>query len=123
MRALCGAILAAAMALAAQTDTPSSPEGRMVSVEARGDSLAVRDTARNETLFGIPNGKLLLPDFAKEAGLVANTVADDGARRLEFSGGALAKGVVTVSPHRRGIRAARFQADDERTVRPRPRMG
>ena len=103
MRILCGTILAAAMALAAQTDTPSSPEGRMVSVEARGDSLAVRDTARNETLFGIPNGKLLLPDFAKEAGLVANTVADDGARRLEFSGGALAKGVVTVSPHRRGF--------------------
>ena len=106
MRILCGTILAAAMALAAHgtlADTPSSPEGRMVSVEARGDSLAVRDTARNETLFGIPNGKLLLPDFAKEAGLVANTVTDDGTRRLEFSGGALAKGVVTVSPHRRGF--------------------
>ena len=33
MRILCGTIVAAAMALAAQTDTPSSPEGRMVSVE------------------------------------------------------------------------------------------
>jgi hypothetical protein len=57
MRIMCGTILAAAMALAVQTDTPSSPEGRMVSVEARGDSLAVRDTARNETLFDIPNGR------------------------------------------------------------------
>ena len=73
---------AALAAQMAQADTPPAHEKRMVPVEARGDSLVVRDAARNENLFDIPNGGLLLPDFAKEAGLVANTVADDGARRL-----------------------------------------
>ena len=70
--------------------------------ESDGD-LRLVDTARGERLFSIPGSRLLLPDFADGAALLAKTVADDGATRLEFAGGALAHGAVTVEPHRRGF--------------------
>ena len=54
-------------------------------------------------VFSIPDVRLLLPDFAKDAAPVATTVGGDGAVRLEFKGGRLARGVVSATPHRRGF--------------------
>ena len=99
MRILCGTVLAAVAVFVSKAEGFSrcgfmradEPGGNPAFVASSGGlsldwcegSLVLSDAERNENLFVIPEGRLLLPDFAEDAALVSKTVGGDGAVRLD----------------------------------------
>ena len=77
--------------------------GGEISFELRGSALVLRDAGRGETLFSMPEAKFCLPNFASGARLVSRECGDGAPMRLAYSGGTLARGEVTVTPHGRGF--------------------
>ena len=109
MRIIYGTILAAAMAVAVSSAFGDGWRGAKIDTSgvafkcSADGSLVLVDSARCEKLFSIPEARLMLPDFAKDAALIAKTVGEGGVVRLEFKSVKLGRGIVTATPHRRGF--------------------